>query len=193
MTGHHRLYLMRHCESEANRRCLRCGGDWDVPLSEAGLAAAARIAARIGTLSPAPGVIVTAPLIRTRATANILAGALGVAVVEVEALRERRLGDWNGTPVSDSKGRLRAGEVPPGGEDSAAFARRVEQGFERVLARLAAQPLIVASRGIGRVVNEILTGIPNVYLDPGGMLAFDLAAGAPSRARQAGAMFSLAD
>ncbi len=65
-----------------------------IPLSEAGMAQAARLAARLAGEGVA--LVQTSPIARAVATAEAIAKATGCAVEEVEALIEIDFGDWTG-------------------------------------------------------------------------------------------------
>ena len=65
--------------------------------------------------------------------------------------------------------------TPPGGESDDAFVIRVAHALRRVKPRLAERPLIVGSRGVGRVLGE-LVGLPDrLELGNGVVAEFDLA------------------
>lgn len=84
-----RLILVRHGETEHNRRSLTLGRA-DVPLNERGRAQAAALAAAFGE---APAAIYTSPLARAAETAAAIAGATGVTVSTEAALIEMDVGE----------------------------------------------------------------------------------------------------
>lgn len=162
MTEHARLLLfVRHGETDYNRRHVRCGGDVDIPLTPHGEAQARLAGAglRLGALLP--DIILTSPLQRTRRTAELIAAILGAdPVIEmVDGLCERRLGEWNGLPITDTQPWLDAGMDPPGGESESAFLARIRTTVSEILARDAGLPLLVASKGVARALT-LLTGLP---------------------------------
>src|SRR5882672_9744403 len=67
------LRFVRHGATGPNLAGLRCGGDLDVPLAEAGREQALEIARHVAALDPPIGLIVTSDLRRTRATAACIA------------------------------------------------------------------------------------------------------------------------
>ena len=177
------FYIMRHCQSVANADGLRCGGDWETDLSQRGRVDAKTVAVKLAMLEHPPGVILVAPLARTRQTAEIVNGALNVGTIEIEGLRERFLGKWNGASVEDTEADLRAGKTPPEGEPSDQFKSRILKALDDVVSRLDDRPLVIGSRGTLRVILEYLTYRKNVVVEPGTMLAVELDPDAPLAAR----------
>lgn len=92
-----RILLVRHGESEWNA-VGRWQGQADPPLTDAGRRQAATAAGSLGTVD----AIVSSDLRRAQATAEIIADALGVGPVVVDArLRERDAGEWSGLTRSE--------------------------------------------------------------------------------------------
>jgi broad specificity phosphatase PhoE len=93
-----RLWLARHAETDENAAGLILGRR-DPPLSAAGIAQAEALA---GRLRDAGLVCVwTSPMQRARRTADLVAGALGLAPVVLAALVESDRGEWEGRRVAD--------------------------------------------------------------------------------------------
>jgi 2,3-bisphosphoglycerate-dependent phosphoglycerate mutase len=172
----HALVFMRHGATEPNLAGLRCGGDLDVPLTELGRRQAAD-AARLLIASGVPvGVIVTSALQRTVETAEIVSRLLGGVPVQVDAhFAERHLGELNLQPIAETEARLMQGNAPPGGESRDAFARRIAATLPTLLALRGRHPLLVGSKGVARVLRELI-GLPNGAAPANGeIVAFDLA------------------
>jgi probable phosphoglycerate mutase len=154
------LRFVRHGATAPNLAGLRCGGDLDVPLLAAGRAQAAAAAERIARLEPPVRLIVTSDLKRNRQTADIIASALpGVTLLVEPAFSERRLGEWNLKPIADTQPWLEARRTPPGGESDAEFTRRVADAVRGIKQQLHERPLLVGSKGVGRVLGELI-GLP---------------------------------
>jgi 2,3-bisphosphoglycerate-dependent phosphoglycerate mutase len=137
------FYFLRHGETEVNRLGL-VAGSRDVPLNETGrrqaLAAAQHLARR------GVGIVYSSPLVRARATAERVAAALEVRLVEIAELAERDWGELEGQPRA-----LRQAEVTPaGGEALEAFVKRTLAGLAKIDGKGA--PLIVAHSGTYRVL-----------------------------------------
>ena len=177
-----RLYLMRHSESVANARGVRCGGDWDIGLSDVGRADAARIAGLMAGLEHPPQVVCVSSLRRTQETAEIVNKEIGAPVVAIEGWHERFLGEWNNCHMPDMDLKLRAGVTPPGGEGAEEFATRIRGAFGSMVAWLDHRPLLIGSRGVIRVTLEMLTGERNVFLQTGMVVEIELVAGEELRA-----------
>jgi 2,3-bisphosphoglycerate-dependent phosphoglycerate mutase len=173
------LTLLRHGATAPNLQGLRCGGDLDAPLTELGRHQASEAALRILELRLEVGVILTSRMQRTRETAQIVSRLLhGVPIVIEPAFAERRLGQWNLRPIAENEAELMHGVTPPGGESNLEFVARVSAAVEALLPRLAERPLLVGSKGIGRVLRELAESGPQrrQSLGNGQLAHFDLTA-----------------
>jgi 2,3-bisphosphoglycerate-dependent phosphoglycerate mutase len=172
------LLFMRHGATALNAAGLRCGGDVDLPLTELGHLQSVQAAQHLAALRPRVGVIVVSALQRTRQTAEIIGRALhGVEVVIEPAFNERRLGEWNRRPIAETQAALAAGITPPGGESNAEFTQRIGQAVEAtLLPLLGRRALLVASKGVARVLGELCGQGPGAPLDNAGIALFDLSA-----------------
>lgn len=170
------MYFVRHGATEPNFRGLRCGGDLDIPLMDLGCDQAYLLAKQIARMNLQVGVIVAASLIRTRQTASIISGVLGNVPVEVEPLlNERRLGQWNNRPIAETEAQLAARVTPPGGESEEEFTARVGLALEALRPRLDRRPLLVSSKGVGRVMNVLLGGEGRMQVGNGEIVEFAVA------------------
>lgn len=168
------LRFVRHGATRANEAGLRCGGDLDLPLTPLGRAQAEQAARQIAALQPAVGLIVTSDLARTRETAAILAAALADTPILIETdFAERRLGEWNLRTIAETQPWFEARCTPPGGESDQQFIDRIAQALRRIKTRLPCRPLLVGSKGVARVMGELI-GIPKrLELDNGAVTEFD--------------------
>lgn len=171
-----RVVFVRHGATAANLEGVRCGGDLDIPLAEAGRIQARTVAKRLTGMAPRIGVIVTSDLQRTRETAEIIAGMFdGVCIVVEPAFRERMLGRWNRMPIEATERWLRERLTPPGGEADADFIARIGGALAGLIPLLPQRPLLVASRGVGRALGELLQVPGHARMDNGEVAEFDLA------------------
>ena len=170
------LYFVRHGVTEPNFRGYRCGGDLDIPLMDIGCDQAYLLAKQIERMKLRIGVIITGSLIRTRQTASIISGVLGNVPVEIDPLlNERRLGQWNNRPIAETEELLAAKVTPPGGESEDEFRRRVAMALHNLEPHLDRRPLIVSSKGVGRVMNALLGGQGRMQVGNGEIVEFVVA------------------
>ncbi|MCL4695548.1 MAG: phosphoglycerate mutase family protein, partial [Burkholderiaceae bacterium] len=154
------LRFVRHAATAPNLAGLRCGGDLDVPLTAIGRQQAAALAERIARMDPPVKLIVTSDLKRNRETADIIASRLKSVTLMVQpAFSERRLGAWNLKPIAETQAWLEARMTPPGGESDDEFTHRVADAVRNIKRQLAERPLLVGSKGVGRVLGELI-GLP---------------------------------
>ncbi len=149
-----RVVFWRHGRTEWNV-ANRFQGATDVALDEVGLAQAAAAAPAIARMSP--DVIVSSDLVRARATAQVLADLVGVAVDEDAALRETDGGDWQGRSRAEIISRDEALFLawvaghdvrPPGGEARSEVVTRVIGAVASHVAHLPpGGTLVVVSHG----------------------------------------------
>ena len=153
------LYFVRHGITEPNFRGFRCGGDLDLPMMDIGCDQAYLLAKQIERMNLRIGIIIAGSLMRTRQTAAIISSVLGMVPVEVDPLlNERRLGQWNNRPIAETEEMLARKVTPPGGESEDQFTARVAMALDNLRPFLDRRPLLVSSKGVGRVLNTILGG-----------------------------------
>ncbi len=170
------LRFVRHGATAPNLVGLRCGGDLDVPLTELGRQQADAVGAQVALLQPSLGLIVTSDLDRTRETAQIIARHLpGVPVVIEPAFAERRMGQWNLMAISVTQPWLEARMTPPGGESDDDFTDRIAAAVRGIKSQLQQRPLLVGSKGVARVMGELM-GLPQrLEMDNAVIAEFDFA------------------
>jgi probable phosphoglycerate mutase len=173
------LVVARHGRTADTERGVFAGlGGADPPLSPAGEADAARLAAalsRLGTdASPVPGVppvqaVVASPMLRTQGTARVVADRLGLGVATDEGWAEMRFGGWDGLTYAEIARRDPqalaawwgdASSAPPGGESFDALALRVRAARERAVAAHPGESVAVLSHGgpVRVLVRDALEG-----------------------------------
>lgn len=171
------LRVVRHGATTANMAGLRCGGDLDLPLTELGRQQAEQAARQVAALEEPIGLIVTSDLHRTRETAAIIAAAVpGTTIIVEPAFGERRLGSWNLRSIAETQPWLDARRTPPGGESDAEFTDRIALGVRRIKARLHQRPLLVGSRGVARVMGELVGWPKRLDLANGELAELEFAA-----------------
>ena len=182
--------FMRHGETEYNQRRVRCGGDIDIPLTARGEAQARAAAESLQRHYPEIDAIIASPLQRTRRTAAIVQERFGayrpLRLILSEGLVERRLGAWNGLDIAATQAALDAGACPPGGEAEQVFRARVHAALSEILSHGGYRlPLLVTSKGVGRVTALLLGGAGRPPVDNAEVLRFEIPATFWSKADQA--------
>ncbi|KRB73309.1 acid phosphatase [Nocardioides sp. Root190] len=129
------------------------GGD-NPALSEEGRAQATEVAGWLTELKDSIDVVVASPVRRTRETADIVAGALGLPVEEEPGFAEMEFGEWDGLTFTEVAERDKAAmeawfadmaTPPPGGESFVQVRERVLAGLDRVLEAHAGRTVVVVS------------------------------------------------
>jgi len=167
-----KILFLRHGETDYNRRGIRCGGEVDIPLTDLGKEQASHAAGYLEQYAGDVSWIVASAMLRVQQTAAIVAARLKLPVSTDARLNERRLGDWNGRLIAETEALLQQGLTPPGGESNAELHARVGDWLADWRPHLGQPGLIVASKGIGRVLCEQLIG-RNISLGNCDLLLFE--------------------
>lgn len=147
------ILLIRHCEVP-DEYCGRYIGSTDVPLSEAGRAAARNLAPQLASF--APETVVSSPLRRAVETAEL--AAPGREIRFDPRLTEIDFGAWEALTFAEIEQRATPEELRcwsespgemrfPGGESFPAFRRRVDAAFAELLAGTAGEIVAVVTHG----------------------------------------------
>jgi broad specificity phosphatase PhoE len=171
LLDHRLVFLARHGETDWNR-VGRWQGKTDIPLSDAGRAQARELAACLAWR----GIVEVhaSDLARATETAQIVAGALGVAALNVDArLRERGFGCFEGFtrdecaerhPEAWARYLADRRSTPPGGEPQADVAARVVAVLTEIARapRVAGEATLVVSHGgtIRTFIHEVTGAAP---------------------------------
>lgn len=164
------LYLVRHGQTHWNAQ-QRMQGRLDSPLTEAGQGHA-RANADWLVREGIDGLLAS-PLGRTRATAAIVAGRLGVDVEYDDRLMERHCGIWEGLTLADIERRWPEEHLawradpfffrPPGGENLPDMIARVAPLLDQLTGRGQARVVIVSHGMLGRaMLTHLLALAPDV-------------------------------
>ncbi|WP_030918588.1 bifunctional RNase H/acid phosphatase [Streptosporangium amethystogenes] len=147
------LYLLRHGETPFSVE-RRFSGLGDPELTPNGIAQGEAAAAKLAGEPYGIQVIVSSPLKRARATAEIIAARTGLEVVVEEGLREADFGDWEGHTFTEIQRRwpdeLAAwladpSAAPPGGESFGEAARRVQATGDLLIERYEGKTILAVS------------------------------------------------
>ena len=148
--------FVRHGQTDWNRDAIMQGQEGDRSLTDLGKKQAEETAKLLKN-QKFDG-IVCSDLKRTVETADIIAKALGLPILETSPLlRERSIGEWAGKPVSEVLDEFPlpvAGSedgvhhvTPPGGESLSQFLRRAELAAEHMLAQYPGKKILVVTHG----------------------------------------------
>lgn len=144
--------LIRHGKTRWNLE-KRIQGEADLPLSAQGRR---QVASWCAALDPIPlDLILSSPMARARATAEILARHLGLRVVMAEAIREQAFGQWQGKRIEEIR-RASPGTVefqerrgwdfcPPGGEPRHGVLARSLEALKATAARFKDRNILVVT------------------------------------------------
>jgi probable phosphoglycerate mutase len=146
--------LLRHGETALTpeKRFSGSGGT-DPELSEKGRWQAQRAAEALAARGTVQAVV-SSPLARCRATAEIVAARLGLEVRVDEGLRETDFGAWEGLTFTEARERYpdeldawlaSPKTAPPGGESFTAVARRVALSRDKLMARYAGRTVLLVT------------------------------------------------
>jgi broad specificity phosphatase PhoE len=169
-----RLLLVRHGVTTWNRED-RFQGHLDPPLDPIGVEQSRRLGKRLAAEEAGPMRIVSSPLVRASATAELLVEIMREAERQVElvhhdGLMEIGQGEWSGRThmeiVRDDPDRYAAwraggGQVtPPGGETREAATSRIVQCLDELLATDGTSLCLVSHGGILRLAAAYLVQLP---------------------------------
>ncbi len=168
-----KIYLLRHGKIRLEDDQRRYIGQLDLPLSDEGEKQAVWLQK---ALDPAAiGAVYCSDLVRSRRTAEIVAGPKGIPVTALRALREISLGEWEGLSFADITRRFpdefkaRGADIGyyrvPGGESFADCSLRVIAAFRDILGAAQGDLAIVGHAGVNRVLLGHILGMPvtNVF------------------------------
>ena len=139
-----RIILARHGETDWNLE-RRWQGHSDRPLNEAGRAQAEALAEQLAGEPIA--AVYSSDLVRAHETARIVAARLGLDVVAVPGLRERRFGSWEGLRDVEVEHRFPGAHGPPDGETREEMLQRVLASLEAIAAAHDGQTVLVVCHG----------------------------------------------
>jgi alpha-ribazole phosphatase len=154
------IYLIRHTEPLREKGEKVFLGQSNPPLSTAGIRQAESLA--LALCGRELEAVYCSDLRRSRQTASIIAIKHGWIPKVCTALREIRLGEWEGLTFAEVQDRYprefrERGENivtyrPPGGESFADLAQRVLPAFKRIIAETGRNIAIVGHAGVNRVI-----------------------------------------
>ncbi|MFC7619846.1 histidine phosphatase family protein [Microlunatus sp. GCM10028923] len=164
------VYVVTHPEATHHVDGL-VGGWYDSDLTERGIAQAGKIAEALAAeLGDATPTLFTSDLLRTRRTAEIIAGRLGAPLTVDPDLRERSFGEAGGkpqawlqdhlVPATDNEDWTRHDEGIPGTETRMAVVERVYAALQRIRDDPAEHQVVVTHGGTASYLFAAWIGMP---------------------------------
>jgi len=191
-----RFVLVRHGVTELSV-ARRFAGRSDLPLTERGVQQAELAADRLAGLAGSVAAVFSSPLLRTRQTADRIAGRLGLPVTIEDGLIETDYGAWDGHSFDEVRQRWPADlarwladptAVPTGGESFQTVGRRVGAARDRIVERHPGQVVLLVSHvsPIKLLVQSALgapvSAVHRMYLEPASITVIDYLDGNPAGA-----------
>ncbi|MBU3917347.1 alpha-ribazole phosphatase [bacterium] len=165
------IYLLRHGELKGTEK-KRFIGQTDLPLSEKGCQQALKWRDELAFVPFKK--IYCSRLVRSEATARLIADRKSELVEIHPQLREINLGKWDGLVMSDIRQRYpqewkERGEkidtfCPPGGESFSDLYQRVIPAYEEIASETDGNILIVGHAGVNRMILCHVLGMPIINL-----------------------------
>jgi 2,3-bisphosphoglycerate-dependent phosphoglycerate mutase len=150
------LYLIRHGEAFANVQPIMGGMKGDAGLTPLGVAQAEALRDRLAESHEiAADVLIASPLPRARQTAEIIAPALGLAIINDDDVQEILLGEADGMHVGDYRAKFGLPDfrhepfraIAPGGEFWGQFVLRTAVTLDRITREHAGKTIVVVCHG----------------------------------------------
>ena len=172
-----RLFIVRHCQSEANRD-LRAEARGDSGLTETGTKQAQSRASHLRSLGVVGGTVVSSPLLRASQTAREIATACGCGLSHDARLAECDIGRLEGLSYSEVLAHVREGDVwvspeVHGGESLEAVGERMFAALNTALDTWA-DPIVIVSHAFAIVALLTRLGADALALENGEMIELDL-------------------
>ncbi len=168
-----RLLPIRHGESQGNVES-RLQGRADFPLSDLGVAQAGGLADRFASSSI--DALYSSPLLRAKMTADAVAGAAGLEVVEDDRLQEYDVGEISGMTWPEVKERYpeiarqyrEESDFPrfPGSESRDDFSARVQASINEIAARHKEDGKVAVVTHGGPILVYVMESLGTPYSRP---------------------------
>jgi len=139
--------FMRHAHSVDNHKGRLPHPHICEGLSELGRQQVLEAVDALKKISFVPEVIISSPLPRARTTAEPIAHALGIEIIDMPEFKEQDLGDWVGRPWHEIEPFFAARTDPPHGETYQDFYSRIKRGLVK-LSEVSGRKLVVSHGGV---------------------------------------------
>lgn len=152
-----KIYYIRHAQTVDGARGIMAGSGSNTPLNEVGREQAHKAGQKLK--NKGIQLIMVSPMDRTKETAQIIAGEIGLdpsKIVESDLVIERDFGKYSGKPYADynrdrENGQLDQSELEP----LESLQKRVEQAFKWLAERPEQTILVVSHGSTGRMFRVV--------------------------------------
>ncbi|MBP2637634.1 MAG: pspB [Firmicutes bacterium] len=162
------IYLIRHGEILIEKQVRRYIGQSDILLSQDGICQAQLVQAQLAKQELT--AVFCSDLVRSVATAEIIAKPLNLAPTSRRDLREISMGNWEGKTFTEierlypteyvERGKDIVNYVIPGGESFATCQTRILAAFTELVSTTTGNILIVGHAGVNRILLCHILGMP---------------------------------
>lgn len=158
-----KVYYVRHGQTDWNLARRMQGGGTEKDLNETGLKQAKETRKELENVNY--DIIIRSPMHRAEQTAEIINQGRNVPIIVDERMRERKLGELEGHPITDEmESRIWNYELNApinGGESLHEFEKRILDFLEDIKQKYKDKTvLIVAHGGVAKVIKAHLYGMP---------------------------------
>lgn len=158
-----KVYYVRHGQTDWNLARRMQGGGTEKDLNETGLKQAEETRKELENVNY--DIIIRSPMHRAEQTAEIINQGRNVPIIVDERMRERKLGELEGHPITDEmESRIWNYELNApinGGESLHEFEKRILDFLEDIKQKYKDKTvLIVAHGGVAKVIKAHLYGMP---------------------------------
>ena len=159
-----KIYYIRHGQTDWNLMRKMQGGQTDNPLNKTGINQAKETKEKLKDINF--DVVICSPMTRARQTAKIITDGKNTPIIVDERLRERKLGQAEGNPVTPEFEKkiwdYNLNMNLEGGEDLHEFNERIQEFIKDLKERYSEYEsvLIVAHGGIAKILKAYLYGMP---------------------------------
>lgn len=158
-----KVYYVRHGQTDWNLARRMQGGGTEKDLNETGLKQAEETRKELENVNY--DIVIRSPMHRAEQTAEIINQGRNVPIIVDERMRERKLGELEGHPITDEmESRIWNYELNApinGGESLHEFEKRILDFLEDIKQKYKDKTvLIVAHGGVAKVIKAHLYGMP---------------------------------
>ena len=168
-----KIYYVRHGQTDWNLARRMQGGQTEKELNETGIKQAEETRNRLENINF--DMIICSPMNRAKQTAEIIINGKEIPIIIDERLRERKLGDFEGNPITEACEKqiwdYHLDFKINGGESLSEFEQRILDFIQDIKKKYNNKTiLIIAHGGIAKVIKSYLYGRPkSENLDDYGM------------------------